>query len=362
MNRLILVIGAVFALGLVSCDNDDDTDDTTQAYDRGPMLENYSQNIILPRLQDFHEKTASLHESVEALKQKTNSQNLAEARESWKQAYQSFQYCNAFNFGPGDQIDGTFLEKLGTFPPDTAQIETYISQNDTTFNNFNRNTRGFTALDYMLFNRDENATVQYLNGQNRMNYVLAVSHRIKTVTDKILADWQQYASSFESNLNVEAGSPTSLLYNEFVKSYEAVKNFKTGLPLGKRPGQQAAEPYQAQAYFSGYSNELMQAHLESIYQLYEGIGVDGSDREGLADFVESTYGGQSLAADTREQWSSLTDAFENLPQKPIHELVLENQTEMDDYYTELSKQTRFFKSDMSSKLGISITYDSGDGD
>ena len=78
--------------------------------------------------------------------------------------------------------------------------------------------------------------------------------------------------------------------------------------------------------------------------------------------MESTYGGQSLAADTREQWNNVTDAFENLPAKPIHKLVVENQTEMDAYYTELSKQTRFFKSDMSSKLGISITYDSGDGD
>jgi hypothetical protein len=33
-----------------------------------------------------------------------------------------------------------------------------------------------------------------------------------------------------------------------------------------------------------------------------------------------------------------------------------------NFHTELQKHTRFFKSDMSSLLGLAITFSSGDGD
>jgi uncharacterized protein len=43
-------------------------------------------------------------------------------------------------------------------------------------------------------------------------------------------------------------------------------------------------------------------------------------------------------------------------------LVAQNHPTVDALHTELQKHTRFFKSDMSSLLGIAITFSSGDGD
>ena len=46
----------------------------------------------------------------------------------------------------------------------------------------------------------------------------------------------------------------------------------------------------------------------------------------------------------------------------LSELVVNDPAKAEAIFTELQKMTRFIKGDMSSILGIAITYSSGDGD
>ncbi|MFN3315759.1 MAG: hypothetical protein ACK40K_03035, partial [Raineya sp.] len=74
-------------------------------------------------------------------------------------------------------------------------------------------------------------------------------------------------------------------------------------------------------------------------------------------------GGTALITSTENQWAVVKNAFDAVPPTPrISEQIVNSPAAFDKLHTELQRHTRFFKSDMSSILGIAITFSSGDGD
>jgi hypothetical protein len=70
-----------------------------------------------------------------------------------------------------------------------------------------------------------------------------------------------------------------------------------------------------------------------------------------------------LVTATEAQWLQVKIALSLVPSNlPLSQLMQAGDLNVDALHTELQKQTRFFKSDMSSLLGIAVTFSSGDGD
>ena len=67
--------------------------------------------------------------------------------------------------------------------------------------------------------------------------------------------------------------------------------------------------------------------------------------------------------DTELQWNVIGTELSALDsQTPLHAMIIGQSPQLERLFAELTKHTRFIKSEMSSLLGISITYASGDGD
>jgi predicted lipoprotein len=99
--------------------------------------------------------------------------------------------------------------------------------------------------------------------------------------------------------------------------------------------------------------------------IWNGTGADGTDYTGFKEYLAEVAGGPELIAATEQQLAVIQTALNAIPETP----PLSAQIASDDAMTkavtlhdELQKNTRYFKSDMSSRLGIAITYSSGDGD
>jgi predicted lipoprotein len=153
------------------------------------------------------------------------------------------------------------------------------------------------------------------------------------------------------------------LYNEFVRSFENIKNYKVGLPAGKRPGQTMPEPLRTEAFYSGYSLEALKEHLNAIRHIYDGNTGGGAVTPGFKAYLNSVVGGPELISATEAQWLLVKVALDAVPvDKPLSQLMQEEHLSIDALHTELQKHTRFFKSDLSSLLGIAITFSSSDGD
>lgn len=325
------------------------------------MLRFYADNLIRPAYAALLTETDKLKNASADFNAQPDANGLENLRLLWIEAYTAWQSANAYNFGPAGEegLRKSLVEEIGTFPANTAKIEAFIAANDVSLNNFNRDTRGFLAIEYLLFNNSD----LLLTDANRRNYLGAITGHLHDRVAEVKNAWSTYANGFVAADGTDVGSSTSLLYNEFVRSYEGIKNFKVGLPAGKRPGQTTAEPALAEAYYSGQSLAFLKKHLDAIEAIYYGRAATGVDSTGFREYLDFVVGGPQLIASTEAQWAKVKAAVDAVPtDKPLAQLMAEGHPSIDTLHTELQKHTRFFKSDMSSLLGIAITFSSSDGD
>jgi hypothetical protein len=335
-----------------------------EGFDRGAMLRHYSQNLIRPAFALAATEAASLYSRGEAFVGEPTPARLAELQGAWRAAALAYQAITPLNFGPGQGDLAPMVEELALFPADGGQIEAYIAADDASLANFRRDTRGFYGAEYLLFDLQADPadiSARFAAQPARGRYLLAA---LRDLRDRIAAastQWAAYEAEFVARDGTDIGSSISELYNEFVKSFEALKNFKVAVPAGLRAGQTQPEPARVEAYASGYSVDLARAHLDAIETLWRGNAPGGSG-PGFEEYLAEVPGGPELAAATEAQLAAVRQAFDALPPGTLAEMAQSQAPELNALAIELQKLTRFFKSDLSSLLALTITYASGDGD
>lgn len=348
--------------GLSSCGNDTETKKTE--FDRKELLANIATNLIIPSYQNLESNTNLLVEATQNFTQNPSVSTLEAAQSAWKSAYLSFQDANVYNFGAAQGTLGSLLENVGTFPVSTTKIENYITAGNSSLNNFDRDSRGFLGVEYLLFDKENKTNiVSKYTDSKRKEYLLAVVQNIQTEVKKVNDSWKNgYKETFTNNIGTDAGSGVSILFNEWNKSFESIKNFKLGLPLGRRAGQTQADPKLVEAYYSKESILFLKAHFSTIERIWYGKMLNGQDGVGFEEYLMSIEGGEAIVLETKAQLEEVEKVINLLPNENLQTQIISNPTAINNVLTEMQKLTRFFKSEMISLLGITITYDSGDGD
>lgn len=352
----------LFAIGFSSCNNKDD--DKSDDFDRKSLLKNYSNNIIIPAYKSSLDLSNELKDAITSFNNNPTEATLSTAQQKWKDAYKAWQLASGFNFGPAAEegLSKSLNEEIATFPVNEVKIENAVESQIV--NDFNRDARGFLAIEYLLFNSDKNVTLDEFENQKRKTYLNLLINQISDRISSVYDQWNGlYSISFIENTGTDAGSSVSLLYNDFVKDFETLKNFKVELPLGNRPGQTSVEPELVEAYYSGESITMIGEKLNAINNVYFGKNKEGVEGIGFKTYLENVEGGSALIDATTLQWNNVMAAYNNIPKNISMSQQIESSPALiEAFQVELQKQIRFFKSDMSSILGIAITYASGDGD
>ncbi|GAB4395509.1 MAG: hypothetical protein OHK0053_03990 [Microscillaceae bacterium] len=352
-------------LGAAACN--DNTSPIATDFERGAMLDHLANTVIVPRLQSWYNQVEALDEKVNDFEQDPNETTLEAAQTAWRSMAQSWQKVSGFGFGPGELSLGAIDQTLGTFPVNETAIENAIQAQNFSLDNFQRDVRGIFALEYLLFdplggNQAVLALYQAQEADDRRAYLAAVMDNLLSNAEMVWQGWASYKATFISNDGTSAGSSVALLFNEFSRNYEGLKNFKVGLPAGKRPGQTQIAPDKVEAYYSQMSRELLQIHFDALVALWEGQGENSQEGPGFREYLLSVAGGTELVAATEAQIALVRQALQALPTGSFSATLENNLGLVEQLHTELQKLTRFFKSDMASLLGIAITFDSGDGD
>jgi len=369
MNRLvickknitgILLLSLLAVLGLSSCGEGADPMDPD--YDRGPLLESVAKNLIIPNFESLQASVDAMSAATNTFVENASEENLSALRVAWVQAVTDHQHCSAFGFGPADLLLGPYGEVLGAWPVSEEKVElNLLNANFDLANSFDVDIRGFYAVEYLIFG-DQISDRELIAGfdQDRKDYLLLIINELKTSLDKIVSEWtSSYRDEFIANDGTSAGSSISLFYNGFVKDYENIKNFKVELPAGLSAGIDANGKL-VEAYYSGISRDLIVAHFDNIQNIYLGLARSGQDILGLEDYLEELIGGPELIASTKEAIARIDNSIANLPQDRLSEHV--ESAELEELRDELQANTANFKSSIVSLTGISITFNSGDGD
>jgi predicted lipoprotein len=341
----------------------------TPNFDRKAMLQDYVTNLIRPAYGDLRAKAQTLYDAAQTFQSAPSLSALQSLQNAWQATALVWQYANAYNFGPAGEegLRKSLVEEIGTFPASSAKIDAVIAAGAWNLNDFNRDARGLPAIEYLIFSAtgDDAAILAAFNATPaRGQYLTALTQDLLTRVTAVHDAWLgSHATTFVENAGTDAGSSTSLLYNEMLRSFEAMKNFKLGLPMGKRPGQTMAEPQLVEAPYSGASLLLLRNHFNAVEDIWRGKNAAGADGIGFREYLEKVEGGPALIQSTEAQMAAVRAAFDAVPDSPVlSEQITQSPAAVEALYTEIQKLTRYLKSDMSSLLGIAITYSSGDGD
>jgi len=143
-----------------------------------------------------------------------------------------------------------------------------------------------------------------------------------------------------------------------IYDYEVLKNFEIGIPAGTQ-SQGVTYPAKLQAYYSKISLQLAVLHAQAIQNLY--LGASGLGLDDYLVFANAKYNGGSLNDAIKTQFTTAIAKLQTLSD-PLSVNIISNPTAVTAAYTELQKLTVLLKTDMTSSLGIAITFGDNDGD
>jgi len=350
-------------LSLFAC-QEKDAPDSGNAFNRETLLLQVADAMILPVFDSLALSAERLNMQLNAFITQPDQASLLAAQNAWSKAFLHFQVARIFSFGPSEtDVLGDLSENLGTWPIDTSGLESRIQASDSNMKDFRRDTRGFLALEYVLFEPQTMARFQGPDAAKRSRYLYAVSSDILDWSRRLKIDWLAYSPNFKKDSGKSAGSSTSELYNHWLQSYELIKNYKVALPAGLQVGQTAAVPSLVESNYAHLSIRSIKIHQAAIEALWYGKGMDGQEGIGFDDYLLKSAGGEALRNAIIAQWGRIHTVLDPIDENSkLSELVVNEPETVLALFTELQKMTRYIKGDMSSLLGIAITYSSSDGD
>lgn len=358
---------------IVSCNSDDSgKSETADNFDRGAMLENWADNIIIPSFENFSGDTQSLSEAAEAFSEDPSEVNLVALRSAFEEAYLSYQTVALFEVGEAEALD--YHNFLNIYPVDATAV---IAKAEA--NSFNldlpasRDEQGFPALDFLIngLGETDSEIVSFYTSENEnaegyMNYLTSVAARIDALTDTVLADWKNsYRDIFVSSTSSSSTGSVDKFTNDYVMYFEMdLRSGKIGIPAGAFSGNPVPET--AEAYYSeDFSKQLYLQALESFRNFFNGQHFNstqtGPSYRQYLEYLNTISEGENIAAMINMQLNKVQQQA-NALNPDLAEQVRTDNSVMLAAFDELQKVVVLLKIDMLQALDISVDYVDTDGD
>lgn len=339
-------------------------------FDKTAMLTNYADNVIIPNLVMAKRDIDSLTSKFNQFNINKDLSNLNSLRSAYFNAYVSFQHITTYELGPSETE--IIRSSFNTYPTDTIQINANITAGSYDLTLVaNTDAKGLPALDYLLYGKGISDSVVLSNyttaiyATNRLQYLQTCIYEMQTKINNVINGWNTgYRSTFINSTGSGIGSSLGLLVNQLNFEVDLLKNNKIGIPLGKK-SLGVALPDKCEAYYRNtISIHLAKECLNNIENDYLGRSYLGSDGSGMDDYLDA-LGAQhtsgSLNSAIKSQFVVAKSKLA-LVQEPLSTSVTTDVATVDAAYIEIQKLLVLLKTDMTSAMGIVITYQDSDGD
>jgi hypothetical protein len=342
-----------------------------EVFDKQAMLDNITNNYILPALGNYKTKCDSLNNSSNTFISNPDQQNLNNLRSNWRLALLSWQEVSFLDFGPSEYI--VLKSQTNIYPTDTALINNNINAGNWDFSNSNYfDQKGFQALDYLLNkpNYTEQELIDYFTtNSNAKDYLTDITQDILDNINYVNSEWNgPYKTTFiNNNESTAQGSSVSNMVNALCLHYEFyVRRGKVGLPLGVFNGfSQLEMPELVECYYYGQSLPFATQAISALKKFINGINYttenDGQGLDDYMDFTNAMYNNNLLSVTINNQINEISASLNSL-NDPFSLEITTNKSTVSATYQKMQQLIPYLKVDMTSALGILITYQDNDGD
>lgn len=353
-------------VALISCKPSEDVPAGAE-FSRTDMLKQTADSLIIPSMDRLQESLLALEVATDTFNYNKTETNILALQNAWKQTVRNWEYLAPFDFSPSKETTLDLNANLGTFPVDSSAVEAYTQGTMS-------DKRGFFAMEVLLFSSNKSAS-QIVSSfdQARINHLNWLIDQAKDKLDRAKTDWNANYLAFVSDNSNNAGSSITYLFNAWLSptgGYECIKNFKVGQPMGLNICSNNGIPgvcsfgdndyRRLEGFRSGISLELIKIHWTQVKKVWYGAP------KGFQEYLETVSGGQQTITQTLEDMANVDAKLAAIPtDQTLAETIKEETTAsplVKNLFEALVKNTRNFKSELVSKLGMSLTYTSGDGD
>ena len=338
----------------------------SETFDRGTILSNYSENIIIPRYNTFKLSMDNLKNSIETFKSSPSSESYDLLQNDWIDAYKKWQYIEMFNISKAEEI--MYNLKMNTYPVSKERIDNNIDTEKTELSNPNDwSAQGFPGLDYMMHGIAENkdAVIElYSTNSKYGNYLSTLGNLMSDVTNSVVEDWTSYKDTFNTSTENTATSAFNMMVNDFVFYFEkGLRTNKIGIPAGRFSSLPLPEKIEAYYYskngFGNLSKTLVLEARQAATDFFTGSnseGVRGPSYSTYLDYLETEIGPtvETKLEEAKVRLDILQDNFINQ--------IDDNNTLMLLAFDALQSIVVNLKTDMLSNFNIAVDYTDADGD
>jgi len=365
---------SVFAILLVifACTSEDggpgDNPPTgNDSFDRGAMLANWADNIIVPSFTSFESDAGTLKNATNLFVDAPSVQNLQQLRLLWEKSYVNFQNVAMFDIGKAEEI--RFRDRLNIYPTSASKIEGFIANG-----NYNLelpstiDAQGFPALDYMIngLGATDTEIVDYYtinaNASAYKEYLKTLSETIAQLTTNVLEDWNNgYRDAFVANISSSASGSVDKLANDYIFYFEkSLRAGKVGIPAGVFSNEVLPQKVEA-FYKKDISEKLLLESINACKRFFNGGNNGGESFKTYLDFLNTIKNGADLATIINTQFDVALSKANTLNADFTQQIATDN-FQMLETYNELQRNVILLKVDMLQALDINVDYVDTDGD
>ncbi len=354
----------------LSCNDTDPISaiDRVDSFDRSEMLSFWADEIIIPAYMAYANDLSEMDETAKTFFADPSASNLEKLRESWLEAYISWQSVSLFEIGKAEEIG--LHNYTNIYPTNIELIHSNISNNNYNLilpSNFA--AQGFPALDYLLYGIEdtEEGIVSTLSKEDVRTYAISLIERLYSITTEVLDHWtESYRSEFVANDGSSGTASVDKVVNDFLFFYEKyLRAAKIGIPAGKFSGSKSSRHVEG-FYSEKYSKLLFQRAFTSVKDFFNGISYDGQRRgtsiKQYLDQIQNISNSDiDYSGNIISQWNVAQSAADALDSN-FKTQVEEDNTKMLAVYDELQKAIVLLKVDMMQALNIQVDFVDADGD
>lgn len=371
-------LGLVVTCLVIACSSSSSDDGPTGGndnFDRGALLSNVANNIIIPAFEDLQGKLSTLDIARGNFINDMTQSNLDALSNAWLEAYKVWQYVEMFNIGRAEGIDNTnhigFVSFFNIYPLEVSDIQNGAENGnyDLTTANYH-DGQGFPALDFLIHgiaDSDASPLDKFTSNSKKEGYVIYLDNvvaRMNTLTNRITDDWKNsYRDIFVTNLESSETGSISKIVNDYVFYYEkGLRANKIGIPAGNFSNTSLPEKVEG-FYKKDVSKILALDAMTAVQDFFNGKSYKNtSTGESFKTYLEALERSDLVSTintkfnDARQKLEALDDNFYNQ--------INTDNTKMTQAYDALQLAVVSLKVDMMAAFNVSIDegFQDNDGD
>jgi predicted lipoprotein len=357
--RGVLALLLVSGICIVAVRSADSGRPAKRPFTKGALLEDLAQQVILPAYSNFAERAHALTAASGTFATQSGANSLKQAQSAWIDAMLAWRSAQVFRSGP--LTDQNILSRIHFWPIRRQSVDNVLratnSIDEPYLAQLGASAVGLCALEYLLFDLKGGddavlAAYQAASGERRKTYLRALTADLARQAQRLLSAWTQpggYAGTF-----IASGQDgINLVVNDLLQALEIATEERLRVALDMHQNK-VLKPEFIQNAASGISHRNIVHVLDGAHRLYAGSGGFGLVSQ--LEQIQSPVAGRGEA-----RFQEALKAMRSMD-APLEKTLLTNRTAAVRAYDACKKLEVLLKVEMAGALGVTLTFNSTDGD